>query len=75
MTIKLNATQAKARFLALLDQVAAGEDVEITRHGRSVARLVPANGVHALRGAHAGVVTSVADDEQLFSTGLTWNLE
>jgi prevent-host-death family protein len=75
MAIQVTATQAKARLLALLDQVAAGEEVEITRHGRSVARLVPATGPHALRRAHAGLVTSVADDEDLFSTGITWNLE
>ena len=46
----MTATEAKARILALLDDVEAGEEVEITRHGRIVARLVPASGPHALKG-------------------------
>ncbi|MBA3286964.1 MAG: type II toxin-antitoxin system prevent-host-death family antitoxin, partial [Acidimicrobiia bacterium] len=40
MTIQLTATDAKAQLLALLDQVAAGDEIEITKHGRTVARLV-----------------------------------
>ncbi len=50
MSITLTATQVKASILALLDEVAAGEEVEITKHGAVVARLVPARGAHALRG-------------------------
>jgi prevent-host-death family protein len=34
--------EAKARFEALLDEVAAGAAVTITRQGQPVARLVPA---------------------------------
>ena len=37
----MTATQAKAQILALLDDVAAGNEIEITKHGRTVARLVP----------------------------------
>jgi prevent-host-death family protein len=70
----MTATEAKARFLALLDEVAAGDEVEITKHGRTVARLVPATGAHALRGRFTGTAESVADDEDLFSTGESWNL-
>jgi prevent-host-death family protein len=33
---------AKARLSALLDRAVAGEEVVITRHGRPIARLVPA---------------------------------
>ena len=75
MTIKVTATQAKARILALLDDVAAGEVVEITKHGRPVARLVPAAGAHAVRGALAGIAMSAADDDDLFSTGEVWELK
>jgi prevent-host-death family protein len=46
----MTATEVKARILSLLDEVAAGEDVEITKHGRTVARLVPAHGPHSLHG-------------------------
>ena len=31
-------------MLALLDEVAAGDEIEITKHGRTVARLVPPHG-------------------------------
>ena len=35
-------TEAKVRFSKLLDQVANGESITITRHGEPVAQLVPA---------------------------------
>jgi prevent-host-death family protein len=75
MAIKVTATEAKARILSLLDEVAAGEEVEITKHGRTVARLVPAGGPHALRASLAGVAMTAGSDEDLFSTGETWDLE
>ena len=75
MVRQVTATRAKAQLLALLDDVQGGESVEMTRHGRVIARIVPASGAHALRGRHAGVVSSDADDEDLFSTGVPWELE
>jgi prevent-host-death family protein len=75
VSIKLTATQAKARILALLDEVAAGGEIEITKHGRTVARLVPAVGPHSLKGRFAGVALSSADDEELFTTGVSWNAQ
>ena len=71
----VTATEAKAKILALLDEVELGEEVEITRHGRLVARLVPARRGAALRGKFKGLVaTAVDDEEQLFSTGEIWDL-
>jgi len=75
MTIKMTATQVKARILSLLDDVAAGQEIEITKRGRTVARLVPASGPHALKGSMVGVAITTASDEELFSTGETWELE
>jgi prevent-host-death family protein len=73
MARTVTATQAKAHILALLDEVEAGDEVEITRHGRLVARLVPARGPMALKGKYAGLVRiNVSDDEELFSTGEPW---
>jgi prevent-host-death family protein len=72
---KMTATEAKAKILALLDEVAAGGEIEITKHGRTVARLVPAAGPHALKGKFAGIAMSAADDEELFTTGASWSLE
>jgi prevent-host-death family protein len=74
MTRKVTATIAKAKILALLDEVADGDEVEITKHGRVVARLVPASGPHALKGGVAGVAMTAAEDEDLFMTGATWQL-
>lgn len=70
----MTATETKAKILALLDEVAAGDEVEITKHGHVVARLVPAGGPQALRGTLAGVAMTAAPDEDLFTTGETWNL-
>ena len=74
MVKKLTATEAKATILALLDEVAAGEEVEITKHGRTVARLVPAGGSRALEGSMTGIAMTTASDEELFTTGASWNL-
>lgn len=73
MDRKVSATQARAHLLVLLDEVSQGETVEITRHGRTVARLVPARGPHSLKGSFAGVAMTAADDDDLFATGLSWN--
>lgn len=67
-------TAAEARILALLDEVAAGDEVEITKRGRTVARLVPAGGPHALKGTLAGVAMTAAPDEEIFTTGAPWDL-
>ena len=74
MTRKMTATETKAKILALLDEVAAGDEVEITKHGRTVARLVPASGPHALEGSLAGIAMTAATDEELFATGARWEL-
>jgi prevent-host-death family protein len=74
MTRTMTATEVKAKILALLDDVAGGDEVEITKHGRVVARLVPATGPHSLKGKLAGVAMTAAPDEDLFTTAVTWNL-
>jgi prevent-host-death family protein len=40
--MEVNVYAAKTNLSRLIDQVNAGEEVVITRHGRPVARLVPA---------------------------------
>lgn len=74
MPKKLTATEVKAKILALLDEVATGDEVEITKHGRTVARLVPATGPHALKGSLVGVAMTATEDEDLFTTGAAWAL-
>jgi prevent-host-death family protein len=71
----MTATEAKAKLLALLDEVEQGEEIEITRHGVTVARLGPAKGAHALKGLFTGVAMTAASDEDLFTTGEDWDLQ
>ncbi len=73
MVRQVTATDAKASILRLLDDAAAGEEIEITRHGRPVARLVPPLGARSLKGSFEGVAMTAGEDEQLFSTGAPWN--
>lgn len=73
MTITMTATDIKATLLAVLDRVAAGEEVEITKRGRVVARLVPAHGVHGLRGRFTGQTRTAATDDDLLSTNEAWH--
>jgi prevent-host-death family protein len=75
MTRKVTATEAKARILGLLDDVAQGEIVEITKRGRTVARLVPAEGPHGLKAMFAGLAMSARSDDELFSTGQRWSVD
>lgn len=41
MTTAYGIAEAKARLSHLIDQVARGEEVTITRHGKPVVRLLP----------------------------------
>lgn len=41
MSTTINIAEAKTQLSALVDRVAAGEEIVITRNGRPVARLVP----------------------------------
>lgn len=43
----VGAYEAKTRFSQLLERVAAGEEITITRHGHPVARMVPASQPHS----------------------------
>ena len=38
---QIQASEAKTRFLQLLDDVERGDTLIITRHGRRIARLIP----------------------------------
>lgn len=73
MTRQLTATEVKAKLLAILNDVEAGEEIEITRRGVTIARLAPARGPHALKGLFAGAATTAVPDEDLFATGEHWD--
>jgi prevent-host-death family protein len=42
----MTVAQVRAGFFALIRDVQAGEEIDITRNGRIVARLTPARGPH-----------------------------
>lgn len=72
MTTQVTATEAKAKLLALLDEVERGEEVVITRHGKVIARLTPARLSRDLKDRFAGRVEVLVPAEELYSTGETW---
>ncbi len=74
MVRRMTATELKARLLAVLDELAGGDEVEVTKLGHVVARLVPAAGGRSLMGRMAGVAMTAGDEEDLFATGVTWEL-
>jgi prevent-host-death family protein len=69
----VTATAAKANFLRLLDETLAGEEIEITRHGRPVARLVPPSGPRSMEGMFQGLARTAVDEEKLIDTEEMWD--
>ncbi|MCB9949155.1 MAG: type II toxin-antitoxin system prevent-host-death family antitoxin [Rhodospirillaceae bacterium] len=76
--ITVGAFDAKTHLSALLEQVARGEEVLITRHGRAVARLVPAvaadrarvdDAIAGLKAARRGVTLGGLDWKALRDEG------
>lgn len=73
----IGAYEAKTHLPRLLDEVAAGESVVITKHGHPVARLVPAQRqtmqphdvIAALRAARRGVTLGGLSLSDLISEG------
>ncbi len=45
MSIEIGAFEAKTKFSEILDRVARGEEIVVTRHDKPVARIVPAVGI------------------------------
>jgi len=71
---RIAAGKFKATCLKLMDRVAAtGEPVEITKRGKPLVRLVPAQADDGARrtifGAAAHRILFLAEDDELFSTG------
>ena len=73
MTISMTATELKATLLSVLDRVKKGEEVDITKRGTVVARLVAAPDARGLRGRLAQAARTTGTDEELFSTGQAWH--
>ena len=76
--IKVGAFEAKTHLASLLDKVAQGEDVLITRRGLPVARLIPArqaqraaieSAIEELRALRAGIKLDSFDWRELRDEG------
>jgi prevent-host-death family protein len=68
---RISASSFKARCLALLDEVAsAGEEIEVTKRGRPVARVVPVEQPPPLDGS---VGFLVDDDELIEPVEVDWD--
>lgn len=68
--ITVGAFEAKTTLSALLERVAAGEEVLITKHGRAVARLVPA-GVADRTAARAAIAAMKRESQGRELRGLS----
>ena len=74
MARQVTATELKTKLLSLLDDVENGEEIEVTRHGHTIARITPARGPHALKDLFRGIAATAVPEEELFSTGETWEV-
>ena len=62
--------EAKAKFTSIIEMVAMGEDVSITKNGKPVARLVPEKNRYRQLGQCAGMLTlnkPLKDPDDTFS--------
>ncbi len=77
---KVAAAEFKATCLRLMDRVAVtGEPIEITKRGKALVRLVPAQTPGkpptTIFGAAKHRFLYLATDDELLSTGELWNAE
>lgn len=73
---KIAAAQFKAQCLAVMDQVSqSGRPVVITKHGKPVVKLIPANeGEDTIFGALAGIARITGDIESTVPAS-DWGVE
>ncbi len=70
---RIQASEFKARCLALLDDVARHRtEIVVTKHGRPVARVVP---VGEPLSTDRSVTLLADDDDAYYSTGEEWDAE
>jgi prevent-host-death family protein len=70
---EIGAFEAKNKLSQLLDQVEHGEEITITRHGKEVARLVPARSSFNREEARAAVRRIRARAERLKLGRFNWS--
>jgi prevent-host-death family protein len=78
--IRVAAGEFKATCLRLMERVAAtGEPIEVTKRGKPLVRLLPAEAVglkpRSIFGAAKHRILYLAPAEELFCTGEAWDAE
>jgi antitoxin (DNA-binding transcriptional repressor) of toxin-antitoxin stability system len=69
---EISASKFKEQCLSLLDHLGP-DGLVVTKHGKAVARVIPADsGCAALIGSMKGKIKVTGD---VFSTGIAWNAE
>ncbi len=71
----IGAYEAKTHLSDLLDRVERGEELVITRHGKPVARLIPAQPGHDVAKAQAAVRELIAIREEIRARSGSFTLE
>ncbi len=70
---RIPASSFKARCLRLLDEVSlTGEEIEVTKRGRAVARVVPVERPPSLEGS---VAYHVSDEELIAPIDVEWDAD
>ena len=70
---RISASSFKARCLGLLDEVAStGEQIEVTKRGQAVARVVPVEQPPSLEGS---VTYNVSDEELIAPIDVEWDAD
>ena len=69
MTTTVGAFEAKTKLAELLDKVEAGETVTITRHGKTVAKLVPATADEAGRARKRALIEEIKRKREAWDRG------
>jgi prevent-host-death family protein len=67
----ISASEAKAKFSEILSDVERGEVVEVTRHGKSIARIAPANADDADKRRREAVAWILENKRSGRYTGIT----
>lgn len=70
--VEVGSFEAESALGPLLDRVQDGEEIVITRHGKAVARLIPATGVIDQDAARAAIDRIRARASQLSSAAFDW---
>ena len=70
--MQIGVSEAKNRLGHLLDLVEAGEEVIVTRHGKAVARLVPARAGNRREEARAAIMRIRARADSLKLGAFEW---